>query len=200
MIKKTGFTLIELLIAIMIFAIISIISYRIISALLITKEVVTKAQNKWGELAGSINRINMAINSAIPLPIRNAEGDVVASMLGKNKLNQQFDAQLELTISGRIGDPVYDTTPPRRVGFRFIGGILYEVNWPVLNTIITTTPRVDQLLHNVSSFQVQYLYPDKQWRDQWPLDNNNTSHLPSGVKVNILMVSGERIIRQWNLQ
>ena len=200
MIKKTGFTLIELLIAIMIFAIISIISYRIISTLLVTKEVVTKAQNKWGELASAINRINMAINSAIPLPIRNAEGDMVAALLGKNKLNQQFDSQLELTISGRIGDPVYDTTPPRRIGFRFINGVLYEITWPVLNPTLNTTPRVDQLLHNISSFQVQYLYPDKQWRDQWPLDNTNVSYLPSGIKIDILLLSGERIIRQWNLQ
>ncbi|MBY0379998.1 MAG: type II secretion system minor pseudopilin GspJ [Burkholderiales bacterium] len=194
-----GFTLIEVMIAIMIFAIISVISYRIISALLITKQVVTNAQNKWGNLAHSINRISTAMNSAIPLVVRDTDGMVIPAVLGKNKLQQQFDSQLELTMSGKIGDPVYGTSPPRRVGFRFIKGTLYEVSWPVLNRVITTNPRVDVLLNNVALFTVNFLYPDKEWRDTWPLDNTNITQLPTGIKIDIQMNSGEKIMRQWNV-
>lgn len=197
--KNSGFTLIELMIAIMIFAIISIISYRIISSLLITKQVVTDAQNKWGNLAHSINRISNAINSAIPLVIRDSQGTIVPATLGKKKLSQQFDAQLELTISGRIGDTIYGTSPPKRIGFRFINGTLYQISWPTLNRVITTTPRVDILLNNISSFTVNYLYPDKQWRDMWPLDTPSFVLLPNGIKISIKMDSGEDIERLWYL-
>jgi general secretion pathway protein J len=197
--KKTGFTLIELMIAIMIFAIISVISYRIISALLITKQVVTDSQNKWGSLARAINRISGAIHGAIPLVIRDYNGAIIPATLGRSKLEQKFDAQLEMTVSGRVGDAVYGIFPPKRVGFRFIGGTLYLVSWPVLNRVITTTPRVDVLLRDVSEFTVSFLYPDMQWRDSWPLDVPSVDKLPSGIKINIVMKSGESILRQWSL-
>jgi type II secretion system protein J len=104
-----------------------------------------------------------------------------------------------LTMSGRIGDPIYGTTPPRRIGFRFINGTLYQISWTALNRVNTTIPRVDILLNNVSSFDVSYLYPDKQWRDTWPLDSASISLLPTGIKIEIKMGSGEKIVRQWYL-
>ena len=197
--RKTGFTLIELMIAIMIFAIISLISYRVISALLITKQVVTNSQNKWGSLARANNRISGAIRGAIPLVIRDDNSAIMPAVMGKSKLEQKFDAQLEMTVSGRIGDAVYGTYPPKRIGFRFIGGTLYLVSWPVLNRVITTTPRVDILLSGVSEFTVNFLYPDMKWRDSWPLNGMRPNVLPSGIKINIVMKSGETILRQWSL-
>lgn len=195
--KSTGFTLIELMIAIMIFAIISLISYRIISSLLKTKQVVTAAQNKWGGISQSINRMGLAIQDAIPLVIRDGNGNVQPAVLGKNKLDTAYDAQLELTVGGSIGDPVYGITPPKRIGFRYNAGTLYMISWPVLNRVPTTAPRVDVLLKNVSIFTVNFLYPDKQWRDTWPLDAPSITQLPTGIKINITMNSGEQIFRQW---
>ena len=195
--KHSGFTLIELMIAIMIFAIISVISYRIISALLKTKQVVTTAQNKWGGLAQSIHRLNITLDNAIPLVIRDENGNIQPAVLGKNKLESLFDSQLELTIGGNIGDPVYGSNPPRRIGFRFINGTLYMVSWPILNRVTNTVPLVDVLLNNVTSFTVNFLYPDKQWRDTWPLDAPSISILPQGIKIDITIKSGEQITRQW---
>ncbi len=195
--KAKGFTLIELMIAIMIFAIISIISYRIISSLLKTKQVVTAAQNKWGGISQSINRIGLAIQDAIPLVIRDGDGSIKPAVLGKNNLETAYDAQLELTTGGSIGDPVYGISPPKRMGFRYNGGTLYMISWPVLNRVINTTPRVDVLLANVSSFTVNFLYPDKQWRDTWPMDAPSITQLPTGIKIEINMTTGEKIFRQW---
>lgn len=197
--RKLGFTLIELMIAIMIFAIISVISYRIISALLKTKQVVATAQSKWGGIAHAINRISTAINSCIPLVVRDLDGNPMPAVLGLNKLNRQFDSQLELTTSGRVGDAIYGTIPPKRIGFRFIKGTLYQVSWPVLNRAKNTTPTVDVLLENINYFTISYLYPDNQWRDSWPLDNSGFTILPTGIKIDIKMNSGEEVVRQWAL-
>ncbi len=195
--SNKGFTLIELLVAITIFAIIASIAYRTIASLVTTQQVVTASQQKWGGIAKAVSRISTSWNRAIPLAIRDQNGLLQPAVLGKNKLDNNYDAQLELTLSGSIGDAEYGTTPPKRIGFRFLNGQLYLVSWPVLNRVQSTTPRVDLLLDNVAEFTVNFYYPDKQWRDTWPLDNTNFTNLPPGIKIYIKMKSGEEIVRQW---
>ena len=194
---RKGFTLIELLVAITIFAIIASIAYRTIASLVTTQQVVTAAQNKWGGIAKAVSRISTSWSRAIPLAIRDENGMLQPAVLGKNKLDGNYDSQLELTLSGYIGDPEYGSTPPKRIGFRFLNNQLYLVSWPALNRVSSTVPRIDLLLDNVAEFDVNYYYPDKQWRDTWPLDNSNFTNLPPGLKIYIKMNSGEEIIRQW---
>lgn len=197
--KSQGFTLIELMVAVIIFAIISIISYKTLSSLVTTKEVVETAQNKWGGVSKTINQMSTACHRAIPLVIRDENGLIMPAVLGKNKLNSKYDAQLELTTSGFIGDPEYGSIPPKRVGFRFVKGKLYLVAWPVLNRVQSTVPDLKLLLEHIAVFNVNFLYPDKQWRDTWPLDSSNIGTLPTALKVYIKMDSGEEITRQWIL-
>lgn len=205
--KKTkGFTLIELMIAILIFAIISVISYRTISALLTTKKIVTDAQEKWGGLAKAISKINNYALRTIPLVVRDENGNLMPSISSKSKLTTNYDAQLEMTISGYIGDNIYGVTTPRRVGFRFINNKLYLINWPVLNRVLSSVPRIDLLLDNVQSFTVQFFYPDMQWHDNWPMVNTSDTNaipdqaaLPKAIKITIKMLSGEEIPIQWVL-
>ncbi len=195
--KAQGFTLLELMVAIMIFAIISVLSYQALSSLVTTKQVVTAAQDKWGGIARAVNQISTGWSHAIPLAVRDGNGILVPAVLGLNKLNSNFDAQVEFTTSGYIGDPVYGASPPKREGFRFLNGKLYMVTWPYMNRVPGNQPQVDLLLDNVKSFTVNFLYPDKQWRDTWPLDNASFTTMPPGFRINIILNSGEEIMRQW---
>jgi general secretion pathway protein J len=191
----SGFTLIELLVALLIFAIISTISYRVISALLVTKQVVMRSQDKWGNLAQAVNKIASMIDMAIPLIVRDENDNVLPAVIGKTSLSGYFDSQLELTACGFIGDDIYGSVPPMREGIRFDNGTLYLVTWPVLNRVYNTVPRVDVLLNHVRSFAVYYWYPDGKWRDTWPLDVLHYNLLPHGIKIVIVLDSGEVITR-----
>ena len=197
LIRVSGFTLIELMVAIFIFAIISTISYRIISSLVTTNQVITNAQNKWGNIAKAINKISISWQKAIPLAVRDENGVLMPAVLGKNKLAGNFDSQIEFTISGFIGDPEYGLTPPKRIGFRYLNGSLYMISWPYLNRVPANQPQVDLLLNDIDTFSVGFLYPDKQWRDTWPMDTGNFTNIPSGFRIYIKMKSGEEITRQW---
>jgi general secretion pathway protein J len=197
--KYKGFTLIELLVAIMIFAIITIISYRTLAALVKTKEIVTAAQDKWGGMAKALHQLSISWERAIPLVIRDENGLIEPAVMGKNKLTGNYDAQLELTLNGFIGDPVYGSSPPKRIGFRFVGDKLYLVTWPVLNRVPNTQPHLDLLLNNIQIFTVNFYYPDRRWRDTWPLDSGSISSLPRGLKIDMTMKTGEVITRQWAL-
>ena len=196
---KNGFTLIELMVAVIIFAIISTISYRVISSLVTTKEIVTKSQAKWGGISLIMNRLEMSRNRALPLPIRDNDGNLLPSMIGKNKLDGAFDAQLEMTLSGNIGDNVMGSTPPKRIGFRFYQGSLYLVSWPVLNRVVTTKPDIDLLVADVSNFTLLFLYPDKKWNDTWPPASGDKALLPAGIQMNLQLKSGESVTRELSL-
>jgi general secretion pathway protein J len=195
--KQAGFTLVELMVAIIIFAIISIISYRTLSSLVTTKQVVTSTQDKWSGVVNTISLISNAWSRSIPLVVRDENGNLIPSVIGKNKLERSSDAQLELTLSGYIHDPVFGSTRPRRIGFRFSDGKLYLVTWPVLNRVRTTQPQIDLLMDNVTSFQQSFIYPDKKWYDDWPPPGTSIDEVPEGMRITIVMKSGETIIRQY---
>ena len=200
MMKNKGFTLIELMVAIMIFAIIAVISYRTLSALITTKSVIENAQAKWGGVSKAIDRMSIYCNKALPLTILDGGGAPLPAVLGKNKLSGNFDSQLEMTTSGFVGDLSYGSTPPRRVGFRYANGKLFLAIWPVLNRVPGSKPDMILLSDQIAVFNVKYLYQDRQWYDTWPLNVNDYTNLPFAIKMYIKMNSGEEITRQWALR
>lgn len=193
--KHQGFTLIEIMISVIIYAIISVISYRIITSLINTKQIAGGAQEKWGSLSLVNSNMGTSWNRAIPLVARDENGAILPALQGKPNLSGNYDSQLELTLSGYVGDDVYGTTPPKRIGYRFNQGSLYLVTWPMLNRVLTTVPQIDLLIDNVQAFNVLYLYQDKQWRDSWPPEGGDPTVLPSAVKVQYQLKSGESIER-----
>jgi general secretion pathway protein J len=197
--KSKGFTLIELMVAIIIFAFISVVSYRIVTSLVSVKEIAGKAQEKWGNMSVAMSNFGGSWNRLIPLVARDENGNVLAAITGKSKLSGKYDSQLEMTLSGFIGNAVQGTSPPKRVGYRFSNGSLYLVTWPALNRVLTTQPEVDLLIDNVSQLKVWFLYPDSQWRDSWPPVGGDPTVLPNGLKLLINLKSGESIDRVWSL-
>jgi general secretion pathway protein J len=194
--KKVGFTLVELMVAILIFSIISIISYRTLASLVTTKQIVTSTQDKWSGIVNAVSLISSSWNRSIPLTVRDENGLLMPAVIGKDKLDRATDAQLELTLSGYISDPVFGTIRPRRLGFRFDDGKLFLVTWPVLNRVRTTQPQLDLLMDNVASFQQSFIYPDKTWHDEWPPAGVPIDQLPLGLKFTIVTKAGETIMRQ----
>ncbi|MCC2625661.1 MAG: gspJ [Burkholderiales bacterium] len=195
--KRAGFTLIELMVAILIFSIISIISYRTLASLVTTKQIVTTTQDRWSGIVNTVNLISNAWARSIPLTIRDENGSFAPAVIGKNKLERATDAQLELTLSGYISDPVYGTIRPRRLGFRFVDNKLFLVTWPVLNRVRTTQPQLDLLMDDVASFQQSFIYPDKQWHDEWPPAGIPIDQVPLGLKITIVTKKGETVMRQF---
>lgn len=198
--SSSGFTLIELMIAIMIFAIISVISYRTLTSLIMTRDIVNSAQAKWGGISKTINEMSIYINRSIPLTALDENGVPLPSILGKNKISGNFDSQIEMTTSGFIGDLTYGSSPSKRIGFRYANGNLFLVIWSTLNRAPNTKPDMILLSDQIANFSVKYLYQDRQWYDTWPVNPTDYVTLPIAVKVNIKMNSGEEIMRQWALQ
>lgn len=197
--RVSGFTLIEIMVAIIIFSIIATVSYRVIASLVKTKQIVDETQNKWGSISLVSSNLSQSVHRLIPLVVRDNNGLILPAVYGKNKLTSLYDGQLEMTLSGSIGDEVTGVKPPKRVGYRFYNGSIYLVTWPVLNRALNSVPEIDLLVGDVDSFDVHFMYLDGKWYDSWPPENADPSSLPLALKVNLLMKSGESIEREWSI-
>lgn len=197
--RRRGFTLIEIMVAVFIFAIIATVSYRIISSLVKTKQVVDETQNKWGNLSLVNSNLERSVSRLIPLVVRDNDGNAIPALLGQEKLTGMYDGQLEMTLSGSIGDSVLGVKPPKRVGYRLYKNSLYFITWPILNRALKTLPEIDLLIDNVSVFKVEYLYGDGKWYTTWPPENGDISSLPDAMRVNLELNSGESIVREWSI-
>ncbi|RTK98869.1 MAG: type II secretion system protein GspJ [Proteobacteria bacterium] len=197
--RRRGFTLIEIMVAVFIFAIIATVSYRIISSLVKTKQVVDETQNKWGNLSLVNSNLERSVSRLIPLVVRDNDGNAIPALLGQEKLTGMYDGQLEMTLSGSIGDSVLGVKPPKRVGYRLYKNSLYFITWPTLNRALKTLPEIDLLIDNVSVFKVEYLYGDGKWYTTWPPENGDISSLPDAMRVNLELNSGESIVREWSI-
>jgi hypothetical protein len=61
-------------------------------------------------------------------------------------------------------------------------------------------PTVDTLLEGVSEFNLRYLTSRMTWEMQWPPVVADTSMLPKGVEVELVLKSGEKLTRFFSLQ
>lgn len=197
--RRRGFTLIEIIVAVFIFAIIATVSYRIISSLVKTKQVVDETQNKWGNLSLVNSNLERSVSRLIPLVVRDNDGNAIPALLGQEKLTGMYDGQLEMTLSGSIGDAVLGVKPPKRVGYRLYKNSLYFITWSTLNRALNTLPEIDLLIDDVSVFKVEYLYADGKWYTTWPPENGDISSLPDAMRVNLELNSGESVVREWSI-
>lgn len=198
--KSNGFTLIEIMVSVVIFSIIATISYRVITSLVKTKEIVDETQQKWGDISLMNSNLEMSIHRLIPLTVRDNNGGILPALYGKERLSGVYDAQLEMTLSGYIGDNVLGVKPPKRVGYRFYKDTIYLVTWPVLNRALNSVPEIDVLVGNVENFEVLYLYDNGQWNKQWPPEGGNLDELPVALQIRLGLKSGESEVRTWSLQ
>ncbi len=196
---KKGFTLIEIMVTVFIFAIISTVSYKIVTSLVKTNQIVDETQTKWGDLSLVSANIGRSVNRLIPLVVRDNNGQILPALYGKSNLNGSYDAQLEMTLSGVVGDEVTGIKPPKRVGYRFYKNTLYLVSWPMLNRAVGTTPQIDTLIDQVESFTPQFLYSDGKWYNSWPPEGGRQDSLPVALQINLTMLSSESVTRVWVL-
>lgn len=188
-----GFTLVELLVALAIFAIMSVVAYRGLNAVLETRQHLMDDNRKWRELAVFFTQMKESANSVVNRPIRNA-GDLQApAFLAKPDAIGEDDAQLIFTRMG-LPDQQGKLGDLQRFGYRLRGHKIELLIWPVLDQAPYNRPTVNLALDHVSSFTLRYLDHTGAWHTKWPVVGQPDA-LPRAIEVKLGLESGEQVNR-----
>jgi general secretion pathway protein J len=187
-----GFTLIELLTALLILSLLALMSYRGLGAVLDAREHVSQETDKWRRVANFFMRLEQDVRLVAPRPARTSSGAAPAW----------------------IGRP--DTTPGPRLEFsRFATAegvdaprrVAYGLNedqevelwlWPGPDVAADAPPVRHPVLSGVTTLEIQYLNADLAWVGAWPTPPRDAA-IPRAVRLRIVLVSGEEIVRVFAL-
>jgi len=192
-----GFTLIEIMVALFIFAIMSVMSYRGLTAVLDSRDHLAQENRKWREVALTFARLDQDLSAALNRPVRDANGLVAASLVGKTELLGEDDAQLLFTRIGPYGQGG-GLSAPQRCGYRLRGKLLEQLVWPSADAAPRALPNVNTVMADVAKIEFRYLDTAGLWETRWPQPGKNQA-LPSAVEVVVELGNGERVTRLFAL-
>ncbi|MFW2161614.1 type II secretion system minor pseudopilin GspJ [Acinetobacter beijerinckii] len=180
---KKGFTLVELLVAIAIFAVLSMLGWKVFDYLLKVKDRNAEHENHLFELQDAYQQILRDSLQIIPLTANDGRELQAALVLN--------DRSFTFSKAG-VSDPVKQGLSPfERIEYRFEAEQkkVYRLKYTNLNIPNRVQPISSTLLQNVDDFRVTVLNP--QELSQWPEnlnDPNNVNELkklPLGVKIQL---------------
>ncbi|MHB1677364.1 MAG: type II secretion system minor pseudopilin GspJ [Sulfuriferula sp.] len=186
--KQRGFTLIELLVAIVILALVSVMAYRGLNAVIEARAQVSAESRKWRDLSLVFARLQDDATHPAQRPIRDKNGLLQPEWVGKAGFLAPDDANLSMT---RMGAGEQGAT---RIGYRYHEHAIEELIWPSLDQAPREKPSIYRLLDGVKEFQLRYLTLNNQWVENWPLPGQ-ISGLPKALEATVRLDSGERVQR-----
>jgi general secretion pathway protein J len=188
-----GFTLIEALLALAIFGVIAVLSYRATASMSEGEAHLSAEAQRWRTLESLFARFEADIRQAIPRGARTGQ-QREAAWVGAT-----FDGHAALAFTRAGSEYVIEPNASgQRMGYRLNGNTLELAYWPAIDHDTTVKPAIYPLVTGVAEFDLQYLTRAGHWRDRWPLLGEED--LPRAVKLALVLEDGSRIDRLFTLR
>jgi general secretion pathway protein J len=193
--RQRGFTLLEIIVALAIFAILSTLAYRALSALIQTREQVMQETRKWREVMLFFSHVEQNLRQHVGRTARDAQGESRAEWIGRINLASQDEARLEFSRLG-AADRTGFLADTRRIGYRLKSGTIEEMIWPAMDVAPNSEPTTYPVLGNVKRMDLHYLVAEgNRWVDEWPLQEAKALPCPAAVEMIVTLQSGEVLTR-----
>lgn len=187
---QRGFTLLEVLIAISIFALLGMATYRMLDSVLRADEATRANEQSLRELSRTFAALDRDLAQAAARSVRDPYGDQRAALLGELGA-VDGSAAIELTRNGWHNPMGLARAQLQRVRWRLADKTLERVYWAVLDQAVDSQPRVQSLLEGVRSLEFRYLDERGEWQGQWPpatgdlTPEENRLRLPMAVELKL---------------
>lgn len=165
-----GFTLLELLIAIAIFALLGLATYRMLDSVLKTDASTRTHELQLRELVRGMAAFERDILQVTPRPVRDPFGDERPALLGEDV----DGVALELSRAG-WRNPLGQLRPTvQRVRWELSGEKWQRRYWKVLDQSQDSQPQIQQVLDGVTRMELRYLDSEGNWLNSWPPADNGS--------------------------
>lgn len=175
-----GFTLLEVLIALSIFSLIGLASYRMLDMVILSQTKVDAHQQQIRTLERAMHMISNDFEQLVERPVRDNYGDLLQAFSS----NQQ-NYLLEFTRQSWRNPLQLPRSQLQRVAYELAaelgssdtaqqqsaaGGVhLLRHYWRVLDRAPDSKPQTQVLIRNVHDLQLQFMDSEGEWHSQWPL-------------------------------
>lgn len=202
--KYAGFTLIEVLVALAIFAILALISYRTLSSVLDTRERLQKSSAVLRDQALFFSRLENDLFAILPRQSRNQDGLLESALVVEPTIN----ADTPLIRFSRAGFAANTGTAaaPQRIGYRLNNNKIELLIWEGIDQAPRAIPSAYVALNNVQNFQIRVLNKigeQATWLNSWsPTDQNNNApvRLPLAIEITLTPINSAPITRLFQLR
>jgi general secretion pathway protein J len=142
--NQSGFTLLEVLIAIVLFAVLTLMTGQLLTASINSNEATKRHQQRFSALLRTVNLLEKDIRQFVPRPLLHSEQVIEA---GENHL---------MLTTARADDALNACCTPaiQRVRWYLKNGVLYREVWQYPDAVKPTL--VMPMLDNVDSFMLRY--------------------------------------------
>lgn len=188
--SQPGFTLLELLIAMVIFAIMSVMAYGGLSSVIDNSHVSQGALDRLQQLQHTVSMLNRDFTQIRQRSIRDSFGQEQAFI----STHSNEDNLIEFTRGGRLNPANLRRSSLLRVAYRLQENELLRFQWPDLDRAPGSEPRENMLIDNVDDIRIRYLDNNAQWQEQWPpvnfanVDNDgNAVATPSPTAIEVIL-------------
>ena len=195
--RQQAFTLVELLVALAIFAIMSGFAYRGLMAMLDSRAALAKESRKWRDVSLFVGRVERDLAAVLPR-IATTGADTKLAPLS-SAVDTSSPNGLALTRSGNMlaGNA---SAAPQRVAYRLREGRVERLAWAGVDAAPRDEPAGTPVLSDVGNLAFRFMDPKSaEWRGDWGLPGNAAATLPAAVEMTLVLASGERIVRLFDL-
>jgi general secretion pathway protein J len=182
-----GFTLVELLAAIAIFAVMALMAYGGLSAVLNARAAVETSLARTAEIQKAVYRLQSDLEQARPRPIRDEYGDRQPAFVTRDEGRE--GRRVEFTRGGWRNPRLQRRSALERVSYGLKDGRLVRYSWLTLDRAREDALIEVPLLDGVESLEWRFLDAQRSWRDSWPpqaaTGNTTPELLPLAVELNL---------------
>ncbi len=206
--SQRAFTLVELLVALAIFAIMALMSYRTLDSVFLARQHLSGETARMRDVALLFARLDDDFVALLDRPARNADNLLDDALRLTALLPGADDATLVFTRSGFAGGNGMSAVP-QRVGYRVKDSVLELVLWTSLDNAPRTAPRAHPALTGVREAKWRAMDGGGSWQNVWrstPVGTSGASPaiaaslFPAALELSITLLSGETFTRVFALR
>jgi len=180
-IARNGFTLIELLIAMTILSLLSYLSYKGVTSLLVAEKRLEEGGKRLQSLDRFLSEFERDIIYAAPRSVRIVSNQTEAALLGA-PVGTQGSYRINLSRFATAPD-----TPPQRISYIFAAPAISLAATANMDFSLPADNLAVQLLDGVQSVALRFQNTDGRWSPVWP-PAGNTDTLSMPVAVELVLV------------